>query len=226
MKQSIIAFLTIVFGLNQTFGQVFLSERPQKFIGAVLTTDAGKPIELRFAYLRPSGIGGFQFKVSPGYKRVDLFTGINIYSDYYANGLGEVKTTKELKFFFMEPGVLFLTSKSEFKRTFFAINFPMGFSKMKIYKQFFNDPVFDNQTKVEFDPNIKMNYSAEIEFLWAFNLSNKSFLETGVSFTLPIKSQELFGASGTKINYNNYIPGATTFPFLNISCSYNFALPE
>jgi hypothetical protein len=224
MKQSILYILIVVSGLNHSFGQVFLSENPQKFIGAVLTSDAGKPIELRFAYLRPSGIGGFQFKASPGYKSVDLITTISRYGNI--TGFGSVKTTKELKFFFFEPGILLILDKKDFRRTFFAINFPMGFSKMKIYKQFFNDPVFDNQTKVEFDPNIKMNYSAEIEFLWAFNLSNKSFLETGVSFTLPIKSQELFGASGTKINYNNYIPGATTFPFLNISCSYNFALSE
>ncbi len=223
MKQFILVFCFIASGLNQSFGQVFLSENPQKFIGAVLTSDAGKPIELRFSYLRPSFFGGFQFKASPGYKRVDL----NI-SDYRSNitGLGSVKTTKELKFFFIEPGILLLLNKKAFRRTFFAINFPMGFSQIKTYRQFLNDPVFDNQTKVEFDPKIQINYSAELEFLWAFNLSNKSFIETGVSLTIPIKSQELFPSSGTYRNYNNYIPGASFSTFLNISCSYNFALPE
>jgi hypothetical protein len=224
MKQSILVFLIIIFGLSQTFGQVFLSERPQKFIGAALTSDAGKPIELRFTYLRRNIFGGFQFKASPGYKRVDLNTSVYNYSN--VTGLGSIKTTKELKFFFIEPGVLFLLNKKDFRRTFFTINFPMGFSKIRIYRQFLNDPVFDNQTKVEFDPNIKINYSAELEILWAFNLSNKSYIETGVSLTIPIKSQELFPPSGTFRNNNNYIPGATSSTFLNISCSYNFALPE
>lgn len=224
MKQSILTCLIIIFGLNQTFGQVFLSERPQKFLGAVLTSDPGKPIELKFSYLRTGGFGGFQFKASPGYKRVELMT--SNYSFGYAPSLGSIKTTKELKFFFIEPGILLLFNKSDFRRTFLAINFPMGFSKMKIYRQFFNDPVFDNQTRVESLPDIKLNYSAELEFLWAFNLSKNSFLETGISLTLPFKSEPTFQASGTKINYNNYIPGAGFSPFLNISCSYNFALPK
>ncbi len=222
MKQFILVFLFIVSGLNQSFGQVFLSENSQKFIGAVLTSDAGKPIELRFSYLRPSFFGGFQLKASPGYKRVDLNT-----SDYRynINGLGSIKTTKELKFFFIEPGILLLLNKKDFKRSFFAINFPIGFSKIKTYRQFFDDPVFDNQIKVEFDPKIQINYSAELELLWAFNLGNKSFIETGVSFTIPIKNQELF-PSDRNLNYNNYIPGAGFTPFFNISCSYNFALSK
>ena len=225
MKQHILFAFLLVFGLNQAFGQLFLQNKTQNFIGFGLNTDPGKPFELRFARITPSGLGSFQLKLSPGYKCMEVYkTTDNRYASILR--FGTLIETKQLKFICFEPGVLFPIKKHDFRRSFVAFNLPMAFTQINTYQQFYSDPLYDNQLKIYRDPKLYYNLSAEMEFLWAFNVGNRSYVETGVSLTIPIQYQELFGESIGRFSETNYVPGAAFFPFINFSCSYHFALTQ
>jgi hypothetical protein len=223
MKQHILVAFLLVFGLNQAFGQLFLQNKTRNFVGFGLNTDPGKPFELRFARITPSGLGSLQLKLSPGYKRMEIYKTTNYHTTNII-GFGVLNEAKQLKFICIEPGVFFPIKKHDFRRSFVAFNLPMAFTQINTYQQFYSDPLYDNQLKIYRDPKLHYNLSAEMEFLWAFNVGNRSYVETGVSLTIPIHYQELFGESIGRFSETNYVPGAAFFPFINFSFSYHFAL--
>ncbi len=225
MKYHFIFILLLGFGLNQAFGQLFIQNNTRNFIGVGLNSDPGKPIELRYARITPQRLGNLQLKLAPGYKIVEAVT----YPAYYpisVRGTGTLFTNKMLKFVCIEPGLLFPRKKQNFRRSFMAFNFPMCFTQINTYKNFWYDPLFDNQLRINRDPKLHFNISAEIELLWSFNISKQSYVETGISLTIPIIHQALFGEPIGKFSETNYVPGAAYFPFINFSCSYNFAIPQ
>jgi hypothetical protein len=209
--------LLFVFGLNQTKAQVFLSKEPQHVIGLAFISDIGKPFDFRYTYLKKSG-PSYQFKASRGLKNISVKYGP------YQNLLfgGGLLRTKRLNFWLFEPGIMIPITKKNFKQCYFAVNFPIGISKVKTLDQFMGDPIYGNTIKTYVDPRTYFNYSLEFELIWSFNLIRKSIIDLGFSVGIPIKSHEVFPEENQEYYY--YVPGAGIFPFVNMSFSYNFCL--
>jgi hypothetical protein len=219
----LVFYIICFLNLNLAYAQLFLEDRPLIFGGIVLNTDPGKPFEFRMSRIKPSAFGSFQMKLAPGYKLQEVTT-TTFSRDYIFKDLGEVKTSKMIRFLFLEFGVLSPLSESNFRRSFLAFNLPMGFSNIKTAYQYTDDPLFGNQLILEPKPDLYLNFSIELEYLYAFNILNKATIETGISFTLPINSYRLFPEVESNNKTSNYIPGAGFFPYFNLSCSYNFLL--
>ncbi len=216
----LVYILLLFFGLNQTKAQVFLIKEPQHCIGIGFVSDDGKPIEFRYTYLKKNGPISFQLKAAKGFKNISIKYGP--YEEILFGG--SLTSTKRISFWVFEPGIMLHLGNKNFKRSFIAVNFPVGLGKVKTFNQFKDDPVYGNSLITQADPKTYLNYSLEFELIWSFNLMKKSFLDLGFSIGIPIKSYEVFPGSEPK--YYQYVPGANVFPFVNMCVSYNFSLSK
>jgi hypothetical protein len=217
----IIAFLGL--SLTQAASQVFLNSTSQHFIGVGISTESGKPIDIKYSFIRPKGLGSFFIKASRGWHEQTAI----YYTNYYGKTIysfGNLARTKKVDFWYIDPGIYIPIKKKAFRRSFVSLSYPMAFSTITTIDKFSNDAVYQNLQFTHYDNQRYFTGGAKVEYLWQFGFKSKSFFEMGVAFVKPIQKVTLFQYKSNDTPFRSFAPGAGYFPYINLSMAYHFKL--